>query len=130
MTNCVIAGDYVGSTVQIEKGVAYIYDCSKMHAAATVDYWEMQFDNAVKIWINKQNVETYEILDQTVRKSASSAVGRAAVGAALLGPVGLLAGVSAKSKGTYTIAVMFKDGKNSLIEVDDKTKNAIMTRLF
>lgn len=82
------------------------------------------------IEINKNTVDSYEVIDQTSRKKVTSAVGRAAVGSFLLGPVGLVAGVSAKNKGTYLIALQFKDGKRSLIEVDDKIYKAIARTLF
>lgn len=72
----------------------------------------------------------YEVLDEKSRKSASSAVGRAAVGAFFLGPVGLAAGLSAKSKGIHTVAIQFTDGKKSLLEVDDKIYKAIISQLF
>ena len=53
------------------------------------------------------------------------------MGGALLGPVGLLAGgLSAKNKGAYQIALAFKDGKRSLIEVDDKIYKALVASLF
>ena len=65
------------------------------------------------------------------RKSASSGVARGLVGGALLGPVGLLAGgLSAKSKGIYQIAILFKDEKRSLIEVDDKIYKTLIKVLF
>lgn len=52
---------------------------------------------------------------------------RGLVGGALLGPIGLLAGgMSAKSKGVYQVAVVFKDGKRSLLELDDKRYKALM----
>lgn len=82
------------------------------------------------IIINKDTIEEYEVLDEEQQKSASSAVGRALLGGALLGPVGLLAGVSAKTKGIYRIAIQFKDGKKSLIEADDKMYKKIMQILF
>ena len=78
----------------------------------------------------KATVENYEVVDETSRKSAASAVGRAAVGGLLLGPIGLAAGLSAKSKGTHTVAIYFKDGKRSLIEVDDKIYKALISSLF
>ena len=48
----------------------------------------------------------------------------------MLGPVGLLAGLSAKNKGIYTVAIKFKDGKNSLLEVDDKFYKALIKTMF
>ena len=48
----------------------------------------------------------------------------------MLGPVGLLAGLSAKNKGTYLIEMEFQDGKRSLLEVDDKKYKKIIEVLF
>ena len=70
--------------------------------------------------LNKETVEKYELITEELRKSGTSAILRGAVGASVLGPVGLLAGKSAKNKGTYQIAIEFKDGKKSLIEIDEK----------
>jgi hypothetical protein len=42
----------------------------------------------------------------------------------------LAGGMSAKNKGIYQVAVEFKDGKRSLLEVDDKTYNAIIKGCF
>jgi hypothetical protein len=107
--NIVISGDYKGSSVSIAWG------------------------GGVKISgikLDKSNVEYYEILDEKQRKSATSAVGRAAIGSFILGPVGLLAGLSAKSKGSHTIAICFKNGMKSLVEVDDSIKKQIVSSLF
>lgn len=108
--NTVIAGDYVGKDIMLLGGVTpYI---------------------AGALAINKNNADSYNIIDENYRKSATSAVGRAALGAFVLGPVGLLAGVSAKNKGTHTLQINFKDGKRSLIVVDDKLNTAIIKALF
>ena len=48
-----------------------------------------------------------------------------------LGPVGMLAGgLSAKNKGIYQVAIRFKDGQQSLVEVDDKIYKAIVKNCF
>lgn len=39
-------------------------------------------------------------------------------------------GLSAKDKGIYQIAIQFKDGKKSLIEVDDATYKGIVAMCF
>ena len=83
-----------------------------------------------KILITRDWVESYEVVDETSRKSAASAVGRAAIGGLLLGPVGLAAGLSAKSKSIHTVAINFKGGNRSLLEVDDKIYKAIVEQLF
>ncbi|EHI99763.1 hypothetical protein CDLVIII_3189 [Clostridium sp. DL-VIII] len=80
--------------------------------------------------ISKSKVKYYEVIDQSSKKSAVSAVSRGAVGAMLLGPVGMLAGLSAKSKGVYLIAVEFTDGKRSLLEIDDKLYKIFITTMF
>ena len=81
--------------------------------------------------IDKFSIESYEVITDEHRKSAASGVGRGLVGGALLGPVGMLAGaMSAKSKGIYQIAIQFKDGKKSLIEVDDKIYKALVKACF
>ncbi|HYF82096.1 MAG TPA: hypothetical protein VEB00_03585 [Clostridia bacterium] len=80
--------------------------------------------------INKDTVDEYEVVDEVKRKSAASAVGRGLVGGLVLGPVGLLAGLSAKSKGIHVVALQFKDGKKSLIEIDDKIYKELIKKLF
>ena len=110
--NKVIAGDYLNKTVSSSFGEASIINGFKV------------------ININKSTVEEYEVIDQERKVSAASAVGRAFIGSAVLGPVGLLAGLSAKKKGIHTIAIQFRDGKKSLIEVDDKILKSIRNKLF
>lgn len=81
-------------------------------------------------YINKSTVEMYELITEEKVKSASSAILRGAAGAALLGPVGLLAGLSAKNKGINTVAIMWSDGQKSLMEVDDKVYKSIVKAMF
>ena len=80
--------------------------------------------------IDKNTVESYEVIEEDSRISATSAIGRAAVGSFFLGSAGLAAGLSAKKRKTRLVAVQFKDGKRSLLEVDDKIYRAIMTSVF
>lgn len=112
--NKVIAGDYVGNIVGQALGQPYI-----------------STGFAKSINISKANVESYEIITDDHRKSASSGIARGLVGGALLGPVGMLAGsLSAKNKGVYQLAIHFKDGKRSLLEVNDKIYKAIVNACF
>lgn len=80
--------------------------------------------------LDKSTVENYEVITEEHRKSAVSGVSRGLVGGVLLGPVGMLAGLSAKNKSTHTIAIEFIDGKRSLIEVNDKIYKAFMQKMF
>ena len=111
--NMVVSGDYKGKAISQVRGTAFI----------TTGLFK-------SIDINSKTVESYEVLNEEHQKSATSAVGRAAAGGLLLGPVGLLAGLTAKTKGAFYIALQFKDGKRSLIEADDKVYKAIMQQLF
>ena len=111
--NRVIAGDYEGKMVMSTLGIVSI---------------STGFTKSIEL--NKDTVEEYEIIDESKRKSAVSAVGRAFVGGVILGPVGWLAGLSAKSKGTHVIAVQFKDGKKSLLQIDDKIYSSLIKKLF
>ncbi len=112
--NAVIAGDYNGKAVIQSLGIVSI---------------SLGWLNSLAL--NSQSVESYELITDEHRKSAKSGITRGIVGGALLGPVGMLAGgVSAKSKGIYTVAIQFKDGKKSLLEVDDKIYKALIKNCF
>lgn len=111
--NRVIAGDYMGKPVTGVAGVVQI----------GVDFKTL-------IPLDKFSVDSYEVITEDTRKSAVSGVARGAVGAALLGPVGMLAGLSAKNKSVVTLAVRFKDEKNSLIEVDEKIYKKFIQAMF
>ncbi|KPU42132.1 hypothetical protein OXPF_39110 [Oxobacter pfennigii] len=112
--NKVIAGDYVGGNIMTTLGMTAI---------------GISFGK--NLYLDKRTVEGYEVVTDEHRKSAASGVARGLIGGALLGPVGLLAGgLSAKNKGVYTLAINFKDGKKSLIEVDDKIYKNIVKNCF
>lgn len=79
--------------------------------------------------IFKTNIKGYEIIDQLSTKSASSAILRSIVGVTMLGSVGLLAGISAKNKGIYLIAIEFNTKEQSLIEIDEKLYKIFITSM-
>lgn len=111
--NKVIDGDYKGkSVIPTALGVTIVLGLFK------------------KVMINESTVEDYEVFDSEKTTSATSAMGRGAVGSFFLGPIGLLAATSAKKKGVYVIAVQFKDGKRSLIEVNEKVYKQILLLNF
>lgn len=118
--NQVIAGDFVGQKLSASFGRVSI---------------NMNFGS---IELNKDTVESYELITDEHRKSAMSGVARGIVGGVLLGPVGMLAGgLSAKSKGIYQIAIQFREdrkatysNKRCLVEVDDSIYKAIIKNCF
>ena len=80
--------------------------------------------------ICKETVSTYEVITEEMMKSGTSAILRGSIGSTLLGPVGLLAGLSAKNKGIYTIAIEWKSGGKSLLEIDDKLYKLLVKKMF
>ena len=111
--NKVIAGDYKGYKVSVSVGTVSLSLLIPM------------------VNIDSSTVKSYEVITDEHRKSATSGVARGLAGKMLLGNVGAMAGVySAKEKGIYQIAIQFKDGKKSLIEVDDKIYKLIIKKCF
>ena len=109
--NKVIAGAYQGKMVGQTFGNAYLQT------------------SFLKTVFLKDIVVNYEVLDSESKKSMSSALLRGGLGAALLGPVGLLAGLSAKNKNSKIIALKFNDGQECVVDVDDKIFKLILKSL-
>ncbi|NLY47178.1 MAG: hypothetical protein GX053_14500 [Tissierella sp.] len=111
--NAVIAGDYQYKML-----------------GSSMKYLTIKTGFRKSIPINKETVERYEVINEEHRTKAMSAIGRGMVGSLALGPVGLLAGLSAKKKKTYLIAIKFKDGKESLIELNNLLYEHLVKTLF
>lgn len=111
--NKVVAGDYEGKNLLMGRSEVLLYT---------------SFTKSFPL--NKSTVAKYELITEEHRKSAVSGVGRGLVGGVLLGPVGLLAGLSAKSKGTHTLAIEFTDEKKSLIEINEKLYKTLIKSMF
>ena len=120
--NAVIAGDFNGKAVSISGGKVCIGSG-----------FGSQF------YVDRDCVESYEVVNDEHQKSVASGIARGVVGGALFGTAGLIAGsATAKSKGIYQIAIQFKSdnpkyityGKRSLIEVDDKIYKLIVKSCF
>lgn len=68
--------------------------------------------------LTSQTIKGWEALSSSSDKDAMSMAGRALAGSFLLGPLGLIGGAAtAKSKGT-AVAIEFKNGKRSLVQLD------------
>lgn len=112
--NMVIEGDYKNKAVMAPTGKPYI-----------------SLGIAKKLYLNTDTVESYEVVNEEAQKSMSSGLVRGLIGGTLLGPAGALAGgLSAKSKSTYLIAVQFKDGKRSLLELESVLYKSLIQKLF
>ena len=106
--NKVIAGFHSGDSVMLSGGLVLI----GTDAAA------------------KWTVEDYELVSGEKSVSLTSGLVRGVAGRLLLGPWGTLAALTAKKTGVYTVALKWKNGKRSLLELDDKTYKAIVKSLF
>lgn len=117
--NKVIAGDYEGKNLMLSKQ-SFL---GKEEAFLFTGFTE-------KFPLNKETVASYEVITEEHRKSAASGISRGLVGGFLLGPVGLLAGLTAKNKDTHTLALEFADGKKSLVEINGKIYKTFMQTMF
>ena len=112
----VISGDYVGANCFAGSFGTPVKICDER--------------KGIRIELTKSNVKNYEVLDAEERKSGTSGILRAAAGAMLLGPVGLAAGLTAKRKGIYMVAIEFYDSKKSLIEINEKAYKNLIRDMF
>jgi len=102
--NKVIAGDYEGRAVVSVLGNVQI--------SVGLFKKNLRLDNST--------IENYELITDECRKSASSFAARRIIGGALIGPIGIVDGeLTAKNKGKFIVAIKFKDGKESLLEIND-----------
>lgn len=62
------------------------------------------------------------IVEQDVRKSAVSTVGRAMIGFGILGSIGLLAGATGKNKHTTTFQIMYDNGRSETKTVKNNSR--------
>ena len=74
--------------------------------------------------LDSSTIDQIEVVDEDSQKSMGSA------GALLLGPLGVVAAATAKTKGVHVVAIQFKDGKRSLLELDDTRFKAIKLAMF
>lgn len=133
--NIVSYGKYSGQEIKVLGNVLYIDIDSpltielKQKMKSNIPFKEMgevyqELKNAqkepIRIFFNKKNIESIQLVDTDSKKSASSAIARGYVGGVLLGPVGLLAAVSAKNKKSFSINITWKDGEKSIVTLDDK----------
>ena len=98
------------------KEVKDIYGYSLVEAKELVDN-VIKLNKTNDYYIDPKGIKRTIIVSQSSRKKASSVIGRGLIGGAILGPVGLLAGASAKSKETTTFQVIYNSGKQETVTV-------------
>lgn len=82
-------------------------------------------------WINIKQIETIEIATEETVKKLGGTVGWGIVGAALLGPAGLLAGLLLGGKQKeVTFVAQFKDGRKLLATTDNTTFTTLQAAAF
>ncbi len=76
--------------------------------------------------INKETVESIEVVKETEKISSTSAMRRSSAASVFGGKsAGYAAALGAKKKGTHLLSITFRDGKRSLIEIDDRLEKRI-----
>ena len=110
--NRVIAGDYKDKIIQAPIGHPIL----------------IYLGYGKSVAIDKSTVSRHELAGQQSKTGFSA--GKAVLGVAAFGDVGALAGVNGKQKNTYQVAIYFRDGKKSLLEVDEKCYKALTAELF
>lgn len=78
--------------------------------------------------VNKKNISSYTVIDETNKDQYSFFKG--AMGVALLGGIGAIAGVHGKKKKEYLIAIEWKSGEKSLILIDDEYYKVLVKSMF
>lgn len=106
--NKVIAGYCEGECVRLENGLVLIGQ------------------EAVAKW----TVEDWEVVSEEKNISLASGLLRGVAGKIILGPWGVLAALTARKKGVYSVALQWKNGKKSLLETDERVYKAIVKNLF
>jgi len=112
--NKVVAGDYNGKRILVTLGTPAI-----------------QLSVISKLSLDRATIDSYEVVSTDQRKSAISGIVRGLIGNALLGQAGMVGGtLSAKNNKSFLLAVEFRDGKRSLLEINDKIYQSIIKSTF
>ena len=78
--------------------------------------------------MSKHTISSYTVIDETNKDQYS--VWKGALGVALLGGFGAVAGIGGKKKKEYLIAIEWKDGEKSLICLDDDAYKTFVRSMF
>lgn len=77
---------------------------------------------------SKHTISSYTVIDETNKDQYSFWKG--ALGVALFGGLGAVAGIGGKNKKEYLIAIEWKDGEKSLISINDEYYKVFVKSMF
>lgn len=77
---------------------------------------------------SKRCISSYTVIDETNKDQYSFWKG--ALGVALFGGLGAVAGIGGKNKKEYLIAIEWKDGDKSLISINDEYYKVFVKSMF
>ena len=121
--NVVTAGDYLEGEIvsKGKKGLLITVSKTLAHPLRPTQ----------KAFINKDTVANYEVVMDEAEKSMTSGVAKGAIGGALFGGIGAVAGASSgKAKSVYTVSIVFKDGKRCLCDLDGAMYEQLVQILY
>ena len=78
--------------------------------------------------LTKRYISSYTVIDETNKEQYSFWKG--ALGVALFGGAGAIAGINGKNRKEYLIAIEWKDGEKSLILIDDEYYKVLVKSMF
>lgn len=111
--NTVLEGDYKGGKIKKQEYLEIIFE---------------EANNKKKQLLDKNNIESYEIIDETNKKTYS--LWKGVLGSMLFPIWGFAAGVGGKKKEAYLISINWKNGKKSLICIDKEWKETLVRGMF
>lgn len=84
-------------------------------------------------YINKDTVESYEIVKDDTESTSKGSLTKGVLGAATFGLAGAIVGGSSKKTKTqhkYLVSVIFKDGTKALCELDSQMYEVLVKLLY
>lgn len=98
----------------------------KYENATIKDYGDIAYVNGDPL--SKYTVDSYQVIDETNKDQYS--IWKGALGVALLGGIGAVAGIGGKNKKEYLVALNWKDGEKSLMYIDEDCYKAFVRGMF
>lgn len=111
--NKVIGGDYVGYNVMCGQRSVHL-----KHLTADIE-------------LTRADVASLQLVDQTQKTSTTRRLAKGLLFQSIGGTTaGILGGMSAKSRRTLYLAITLNNGRNCLVEVDERTYQKLIRLLY